>query len=281
MQIINALKNPQWRYCGFLIYKGATQMKVRKTSLLIFIILMTSLLTGCFTKSDLREPIGNELKKRFGITEFEILSTTNNWFEGIDHDTVIEIKKPYFTRSQFFVSRQDYSLYGVRLLEDILKGAFVVQFPKVIEQSNRIIRKYKLMSEPPMFEHDKTESYHYYLQLNFDDQQKADIEKQLKSKQKVDLLSLLPTLRRVPVGDGDGDNTHWQGVVNFIYYYNVADPKMAKNVPQAADLARELQESGTLPPSIYNVKIRTIFFDETSISFDGGGPDSNSVFQID
>ncbi len=72
---------------------------MRKLKVTVFILLMSIplfLLSGCFENTKLvEEPIGDYLSENYGIKneDFKILSADNNWFEGIDHQTYVEIKK--------------------------------------------------------------------------------------------------------------------------------------------------------------------------------------------
>lgn len=253
-------------------------MKWKGLTSLVLVCISVSLISGCFSKNDLKKPIGKVLLEQYGIEDFTILSTTNNWFEGVSHDTVIEIEKPYYTVSRFFLERDTYLLYEDFIFEDILKGAFVTQFPEFMALSDEVIKKYNLEAETPQFESDKIKSFHYNIQFFIEDQQKQQLREQFKQSQSIDVKSVIPTLPRVK--PGDGINLYWQAPVNFIYYFNTATH--TGDVPHASKIAEEFQQSGTLPAGIYHVMVQTIFFDETTFS-SGMTPekDSQVVFQLD
>jgi hypothetical protein len=253
------------------------KMKVNVYASLVLLCVSISLITGCFSKNDLRKPIGNVLKTQYGIEDFKILSTTNNWFEGVSHDTVIEIEKPYYTVSHFFVERNTYELYEETILEDILKGAFVAQFPEVIQVSEEIMKQYQFEATLPQLQSDETKSFHYYLQFHLEDQQKLELAQSLKENQAIDVSTVVPNLTRVK--PGDGESLYWQAPVNLIYDFNVANH--TGDVPQAATIATQFQQSGLLPAGIYHVVVRPMFFDNTQISYGMHGQDSNVVFAID
>jgi hypothetical protein len=252
-------------------------MKMKFYTSIALVCTLVVLLSGCFSKNDLKKPIGDVLLNQYGIEDFKILSTTNNWFEGVSHDTVIEIEKPYYTISHFLVERNTNELYEETIFEDILKGAFVTQFPDIIRLSDEIIKKYNFLEKAPQFSRDETTSFHYYLNFHLQEQQKQQLAQSLIEKQAIDLSAVIPTLIREK--PGDGVNLDYQAPVNLIYYFNLAN--QTGDVPQAAIVAEQFQQSGLLPAGIYHVMIRTVFFDETTISFEGGGPDSSVVFEID
>lgn len=106
---------------------------------LIQVILVSTpilILSGCFSsfsKDDLNQPIQEYLKTNYGIQdEFSVIRTDNNWFNGIDHHTYVEMKKPYRTYPYLTIERDT-----LKILEDHsddiyleqFKGAYIEQHP--------------------------------------------------------------------------------------------------------------------------------------------------------
>ncbi|PFZ18841.1 hypothetical protein COL66_29815, partial [Bacillus wiedmannii] len=75
---------------------------MKSTKRLIQVILVSTpilILSGCFSsfsKDDLNQPIQEYLKTNYGIQgEFSVVETDTYWFQGVDHQTYVEMKKPY------------------------------------------------------------------------------------------------------------------------------------------------------------------------------------------
>ncbi len=115
--------------------KRLIQVILASTSILI--------LSGCFSKDDLNQPIQEYLETNYGIQgEFFVIQTTNNSFEGIDHQTYVEMKKPYRTYPFLMIERDT-----LKVLKDDsdyiyleqFKGAFIEQHPEVVQVMKQII----------------------------------------------------------------------------------------------------------------------------------------------
>ncbi|MBK3497472.1 hypothetical protein JFL43_22220, partial [Viridibacillus sp. YIM B01967] len=103
--------------------KRLIQVILASTSILI--------LSGCFSKDDLNQPIQEYLKTNYGIQdEFSIIKTTNNWFEGIDHQTYIEMKKPYRAYPSLMIKRDTLKILKEESSDiyfEQFKGAYIEQ----------------------------------------------------------------------------------------------------------------------------------------------------------
>ncbi|SCC55590.1 Uncharacterized protein BC05F1_04486 [Bacillus wiedmannii] len=108
---------------------------------LIQVILVSTsflILSGCyFPKDQLNQPIQEYLKTNYGIQdEFSVIRTDNNWLNGIDHQTYIEIKKPYRAYPFLMIERDT-----LKILEDDsddiyleqFTGAYIEQHPEVVQ----------------------------------------------------------------------------------------------------------------------------------------------------
>lgn len=110
--------------------KRLIQVILASTSILI--------LSGCFSKDDLNQPILEYLETNYGIQgEFSVIQTSNNWFEGIDHQTYIEMKKPYHAYPYLMIDRDTLKILEKESRDDIylsqFKGAYIEQHPKVVQ----------------------------------------------------------------------------------------------------------------------------------------------------
>lgn len=219
---------------------------------------MTTLLSGCFSKEDLRQPIAHYLSDNYGIQDFTILSADNNWFEGIDHQTYIEIKKPYRTFVYLRVERDtdkvDRRIDGDDVYEELFTSAFVEQHPKVYEKSEELIKKYHLLETSPYHEALKEDRY-YFIQTTIKEEQEKPLLEQFKKQQEIKTDTILPTLEQ-------DDRT--KGVINFTFYFNTY--KNTGEVPQADSLVQDFAESRVLPEGIYSVNITRAEIDEKGSS---------------
>ncbi|MFE7378385.1 hypothetical protein ACFU6E_27915 [Bacillus cereus] len=124
---------------------------------LIQVILVSTsflILSGCFSsfsQDDLNQPIQEYLKTNYGIQDEFSVIRTDNTFNGIGHQTYVEIKKPY--RAYPFLMIEKYTF---KILEDEsddiyfqqFKGAYIEQHPEVVQVMKQIIKKYGLVKYP-------------------------------------------------------------------------------------------------------------------------------------
>ncbi|MGM1857958.1 hypothetical protein ACS2G4_27540, partial [Bacillus cereus group sp. BceL148] len=82
---------------------------MKGTKRLIQVILVSTpilILSGCFSKDDLNQPIQEYLKTNYGIQGgFSVVETDNYWFQGVDHQTYVEMKKPYHAYPFLMIER--------------------------------------------------------------------------------------------------------------------------------------------------------------------------------
>lgn len=247
-----------------------------------YIILFTSVLalSGCFTKGTLRKPVYNYLKDNFGINEeFNIISTDNNWFEGTDHQTVIEIKKPYHAFPYLLIARDSYDILegSDDIYFEMFKGAYIKQHPEVLEVSNELIKKYNIDKKSPYEWDIEKQNYFYYINITIEEQQEDKLIEDFKKNKKINTINIIPTLVR----SEPRDNANNIGVINFIYYYNTYNNE--HNVPKAMDLVKDFQKSKVLKQGIYNIAIQT-YYSESKDNHEPGGDsnyDTHVLFSVD
>lgn len=222
------------------------------------ILVSTSILilSGCFSKDDLNQPIQEYLKTNYGIQdEFSVIQTDNNWFEGIDHQTYIEIKKPYRAYPFLMIERDT-----LKILKDDsddiyleqFKGAYIEQHPEVVQVIKQIIKKYGLVKYPNKVVLDGNNPIYIFpydnIELNINNSQV--LLDDFKKTQKIDTTGLLPTL--IPSDPRrENYNSRYVGVVNFLFEFDMNKNKHL--IPKAKDLIEDFQKSGVLPKGIYNI----------------------------
>ncbi|PGW30407.1 hypothetical protein COE04_29135 [Bacillus cereus] len=256
---------------------------MRKPKVTVFILLLSIslfLLSGCFTETKLEKPIGDYLSESYGIDNgnFKILSADNNWFEGIDHQTYMEIKKPYHTFAYLIVDRNSHEIdknSGDDVFLEIFKGAYVEQHRDVLKQSDKMIKKYNLLSESP-HDYDKgKQNFYYYLHMNIDEQQEKELIENFKRDQKINTDDIMKTLKV----SKSRDNTIDIGVINFIYYYNTY--KNSETVPNAQSIMEDFEKSHVLTEGIYNIAVQTIYSSPDTIEEGMDSRDNNVMFTVD
>lgn len=222
------------------------------------ILVSTSILilSGCFSKDDLNQPIQEYLKTNYGIQgEFSVIQTDNNWFEGIDHQTYVEMKKPYRTYPFLMIERDT-----LKILKDDsddiyleqFKGAYIEQHPEVVQVMKQIIKKYGLVKYPDkvvLEGHNPIRIFPYdNIELNINNSQ--ELLDDFKKTQKIDTTGLLPTL--IPSDPRrENYNIRYVGVVNFLFEFDMNKNKHP--IPKAKDLIEDFQKSGVLTKGIYNI----------------------------
>ncbi|WP_148335346.1 hypothetical protein [Bacillus massilioanorexius] len=232
------------------------------------------LLSSCFKKEDLEQPIKDYFLKEYGIKEeIKILSTDNNWLEGIAHQTYVEIKKPYHTVIFLWIERDTYEInkdpvFGDDVFLEIFKGAYIEQNKEVIKLSDEIINNYHLVREFPNDEI-KGKVIPYYLNVRIDEKQKNDLKYEFVSSQKLDTKEIIPKLTFNKVSE----NGEYAGTINFNYYYNIY--QNSPNIPKAEAILKEYERSRVLTEGVYRISISIMEHSLESLSY--GSEESSSV----
>lgn len=248
------------------------------------ILVSTSILilSGCFSKDDLNQPIQEYLKTNYGIQdEFSVIQTDNNWFEGIDHQTYIEIKKPYRAYPFLMIERDT-----LKILKDDsddiyleqFKGAYIEQHPEVVQVIKQIIKKYGLVKYPNKVVLDGNNPIYIFpydnIELNINNSQ--ELLDDFKKTQKIDTTGLLPTL--IPSDPRrENYNSRYVGVVNFLFEFDMNKNKHL--IPKAKDLIEDFQKSGVLPKGIYNIDM--LVDDSNPDHYVGWEYNNVALFEID
>ncbi|HDX9613674.1 hypothetical protein SAMN04487767_10112 [Bacillus wiedmannii] len=258
---------------------------MRKLKINVFILLLSIplfLLNGCSTDTKLFEkPIGDYLSENYGIKngDFKILSADSAL--GIsDHNTYVEIKKPYHTVAYFIVNSESH--YEVVKNEsddvflEIFKGAYVEQHRDVLKQSDKMIKKYNLLSESPTEYHKGKHNFYYYLHINIDEQQEKELVENFKRDQKINTDNIMKMLK----DSTPRDHANYTGVINFRYYYNTY--KNSETIPNAQDIMDDFEKSHVLTEGIYNIAVKTIYSSpkETEETMDDRR-NNNVMFTVD
>jgi len=253
---------------------------VKKVIATIFIVgfsvLLLYLFTDVFTKIKLQQPVGDYLSEHYGIKdgEFKILSAHDNWIEGGDIQTYVEIKKPYYTTTYLTVDRNSYEIDeedSKYVFLDIFKGAYIQQHSDVLKQSNKIIKKYNLLSESTdAFEMEK-QNFYYYLNFTIDEQQEKELLTKFKQSQELNTKKLIKTLKI----SESRINAYYKGVVNFNYYYNAEKNK--GNIPDILSVMDDFKKSNVLTEGVYNIVLQP----RSSSGGQHDGKESYAMFSVD
>jgi len=242
----------------------------------------TLILSGCFSKEDLNQPIQEYLETNYGIQgEFSVIQTSNNWFEGIDHQTYIEMKKPYRAYPFLMIDRDTLEILkeesGDIYLEQF-KGAYIEQHQEVVQVMKQIIKKYGLVKYPDkvvLEGHKPIRIFPYdNMELNINNSQ--ELLDDFKKTQKIDTTGLLPTL--IPSDPRhENYNSRYVGVVNFLFEYDMNKNKLP--IPKAKDLIEDFQKSGVLTKGIYNIDM--LVDDSNPDHFVGWEYNNVALFEVD
>ncbi|MFK4416793.1 hypothetical protein ABH961_005371 [Bacillus sp. RC251] len=235
------------------------------------------ILSGCFSsfsKDDLNQPIQEYLKSNYGIQDEFSVIRTDNTFNGIGHQTYVEMKKPYRTYPFLMIEK-----YTFKILEDEsddiyleqFKGAYIEQHPEVVQVIEQIIKKYGLVKYPNKFISVENGPVYVfpYDNLEFNIIYSQELLDDFKKTQKIDTTKLLPTL--IPSDPRrENYNVRYLGVVNFLFKFD-----MSKTIPKAQDLIEDFQKSGVLTKGIYNI--------DMLVDDSNGGSEYNNValFEVD
>ncbi|MED3202177.1 hypothetical protein ACWKTL_28835 [Bacillus toyonensis] len=248
---------------------------------LIQVILVSTsilILSGCFSnfsKDDLNQPIQKYLKTNYGIQGgFSVVETDNYWFQGVDHQTYVEMKKPYRAYPFLMIERGTWKILNDDS-DDIyleqFKGAYIEQHPEVVQVIEQIIKKYGLVKYPNKFISVENGPVYIfpYDNLEFNIIYSQELLDDFKKTQKIDTTKLLPTL--IPSDPRrENYNVRYLGVVNFLFKFD-----MSKTIPKAQDLIEDFQKSGVLTKGIYNI--------DMLVDDSNGGSEYNNValFEVD
>ncbi|MEJ9255618.1 hypothetical protein [Bacillus wiedmannii] len=253
---------------------------------LIQVILVSTsflILSGCyFPKDQLNQPIQEYLKTNYGIQdEFSVIRTDNNWLNGIDHQTYIEIKKPYRAYSFLMIERDT-----LKILEDDsdniyleqFTGAYIEQHPEVVQVMKQIIKKYGLVKYPNEAVPEKNGPIRIFpydnIELNISNSQ--ELLDDFKKTQKIDTTGLLPIL--IPSDPRrENYNSRYVGVVNFLFEFDMNKNKHP--IPKAKDLIEDFQKSGVLTKGIYNIDM--LVDDSNPDHFVGWEYNNVALFEVD
>ncbi|RAN74788.1 hypothetical protein [Bacillus sp. SRB_331] len=216
------------------------------------------ILSGCFSnfsKDDLNQPIQEYLKTNYGIQDEFSVIRTDNTFNGIGHQTYVEIKKPYRTYPFLMIEK-----YTFKILEDEsddiyfqqFKGAYIEQHPEVVQVMKQVIKKYGLVKYPDKTDPEENGPIRIFpydnIEFNINDSQ--ELIDNFKKTQKIDTTGLLPTL--IPSDPRRKNyNGRYVGVVNFLFKFDINKNKHP--IPKAKDLIEDFQKSGVLTKGIYNI----------------------------
>ncbi|PEM52276.1 hypothetical protein [Bacillus wiedmannii] len=255
---------------------------------LIQVILVSTpilILSGCFSnfsKDDLNQPIQEYLKTNYGIQdEFSVIRTDNNWLNGIDHQTYIEIKKPYRAYPFLMIERDT-----LKILEDDsddiyleqFTGAYIEQHPEVVQVMKQIIKKYGLVKYPNEAVPENNDPIRIFpydnIELNISNSQ--ELLDDFKKTQKIDTTGLLSIL--IPSDPRrENYNSRYVGVVNFLFEFDINKNKHP--IPKAKDLIEDFQKSGVLTKGIYNIDM--LVDDSNPDHFVGWEYNNVALFEVD
>ncbi|ETT86948.1 hypothetical protein MKZ08_07080 [Viridibacillus sp. FSL R5-0477] len=254
--------------------KRLIQVILASTSILI--------ISGCFSKDDLNQPIQEYLKTNYGIQdEFSIIKTTNNWFEGIDHQTYIEMKKPYRAYPSLMIKRDTLKILKEESSDiyfEQFKGAYIEQHPEVVQVMRQIIKNYGLVKYPnkTVPEENGPIRIFPYDNMEFNINDSKELLDDFKKTQKIDTIDLLPTL--IPSDPRrENYNSRYVGVVNFLFEFDINKNKHP--IPKAKDLIEDFQKSGVLTKGIYNIDM--LVDDSNPDHFVGWEYNNVALFEVD
>lgn len=256
---------------------------MRKLKVTVFTLLLSIplfLLSGCVKNTKLVEkPIGDYLSENYGIKneDFKILSAYNG-FGVSDIQTYVEIKKPYHTLAILIVDKNSLEIdeNGSRdVFLEIFKGAYVEQHRDVLKQSDKITKKYNLLSEFSFKK--KNPNFYYYLHIDIDKQQEKELIGNFKRDQKINTDNIMKMLKE---DSKPRVQANYTGVINFRYYYNTY--KNSETVPNAQSIMDDFEKSHVLTEGIYKIAVQTMYSSPNKTSVGGTDSRNNSVmFTVD
>ncbi|PEI63809.1 hypothetical protein [Bacillus wiedmannii] len=242
------------------------------------------ILSGCFSsfsQDDLNQPIQEYLKTNYGIQDEFSVIRTDNTFNGIGHQTYVEIKKPYRTYPFLMIEK-----YTFKILEDEsddiyfqqFKGAYIEQHPEVVQVMKQVIKKYGVIKYPDKADPEENGPIRIfpYDNIEFNINNSQELLDDFKKTQKIDTTELLPTL--IPSDPkSEKYNSRHEGVVNFLFRFDMNKNKHP--IPKAKDLIEDFQKSGVLTKGIYNIDM---FVDDSNPNhFVGWEYNNVALFEVD
>ncbi|MHA6530730.1 hypothetical protein [Paenibacillus sp. BAC0078] len=254
---------------------------MKRKYFLFFLTIVISLisLSGCVTEKDLKTPVRIYLHEKYGLNEkFEFLTWDNNWFEGIEHQTAIEIQKPYHATAFIAIERDIYKIKeeeSDNVFFELYKGAYIEQHPDVIKVAEQLINKYDLMKKSE-HEYDKMKgNFYYYLNVKMNPKQEDELVEVFRRTQNIDTISSLPKLTNSLEKEGHG----YPGVINLNFDFNTY--KQTKDVPQAKDILRDFEKSHVLTAGLYSISVQTIEVHDQGYSQGIDSRNSMVLFRVD
>jgi hypothetical protein len=236
-------------------------------------------LSGCVTEKDLKKPLQKYLSEKYSFNgHFDFLTWDNNWFEGINHQTAIEIRKPYHATAYIMIERDTYKVDEEKsdnVFFELFKGAYIEQHPDVIKQTEQLMAKYDLMTKSAD-EYDKMKgNYYYYLNVRMNEKQEKVLTDIFKRTQTIDTINSLRFMTDILTED----SYTYQGVINFNFYFNTY--KQTKEVPQAEEILIDFEQSHVLTEGLYCISVHTIEASEQGTSQGVDPRNSNVRFRVD
>lgn len=258
--------------------KVKINMKCIKSAQFLIFCSLLIFLSGCTGASneELKNSIESYLNENYGLKEkIHIVSVENNWLEGVDYQVEAKLNKPYSTYLHLTLDRDK-----IKVIPDdsddfyleLFKGAYIEQHPEIIQLSNKLIKKYTLISDKQLDEIYKDKFFLYYLNINIEQTQEVKLIESFKKNNTVDTNVILPTLIRSKPKINSGHI----GVINFIYEYDLHGNK--NKVPKAETLVEEFRKSKMLTRGIYNIAVQTV---NTKTDSRDESKDSNVLFSVD
>lgn len=237
-------------------------------------ILAASLLNGCVMEKDLKEPLDQYMEKTYGIKsdDYHFLKWDNNWLAGVAHQTAIEIEKPYETTAFISLERDTYKVESEEVYTELVKGAYVQQYPGVFSFSEKIIKKYGFMEKSPVQYDEIKKNFYYYMDVRTGEAIKERLTTQFKDTQRIDLDQLLPDYAE---SNEDEENIR----VHFAFYYNTHDKN--DKIPNAKNLVQDYEKSEVLAEGLYSIGVRTIDSKDGGYSVGVDKRNSTVLFRVD
>ncbi|KZZ84368.1 hypothetical protein [Bacillus sp. SJS] len=244
----------------------------------LLIALLTVVMSGCMNEGDLKRPLDQYLKESYGIKseDYHFLTWDNNWFEGIEHQTAIEIEKPYVTTVYISMERDTYKVESERVYPELVKGAFINQHPEVLTLSEKMIDQYGFLKKSPTGYHEMKDNFYYYLNVNVGENIKNKLAEDFKKTQKIQTEQLLPAYMKSSENtDEEPDSIR----VNFAFYYNTQNRSDA--IPSAENLVKDYEKGGVLPQGLYSIGVKTINSSDGGYSVGVDSRNSTVMFRVD
>ncbi|WP_336769765.1 hypothetical protein [Bacillus bombysepticus] len=259
--------------------------RIKRLIQVIFVSTPILILSGCyFDKEQLNQPIHEYLKTNYGIQDdFSVIRTSNNWFNGIDHHTYVEMKKPYRTYPYLTIDRETFKIvedHSDDIYLEQFKGAYIEQHPEVVQVMKQVIKKYGLIKYPDKADPkvDGPIRIFPYDNIEFNINNSEGLLDDFKKTQKIDTPGLLPTLIPSDPKSEKKNSRRYVGVANFLFEFDMYQNK--HSIPKAIDLIEDFQKSGVLTKGIYNIDM-SIDDSNPERSYVGRDQDNMAMFEVD